>query len=46
MSAQSLEESWVNFKLFGMMGLTFAFVIAQAFYLARHIQDEPSTEKN
>jgi intracellular septation protein len=35
----SLEESWVNFKLFGMMGLTILFIILQAFYLARHIQD-------
>ena len=32
------EETWVNFKLFGMMGLTFLFVIAQAFFLARHIE--------
>ena len=38
-AAQSGEELWVNFKLFGMMGLTIVFVIAQAFYLARHIQD-------
>ena len=29
-----------------MMGLTLAFVIAQAFYLARHIQEEPTTESN
>jgi len=29
-------DTWVNFKLFGMMGLTFAFVIAQAVYIARH----------
>ena len=35
----SREETWVNFKLFGMMGLTIAFIIAQAFYLARHIRD-------
>ena len=32
------EETWVNFKLFGMMGLTFLFVIAQAFFLARHVE--------
>lgn len=38
--AQQLEESWVNFKLFGMLGLTVVFVVAQAFYLARHVQDE------
>lgn len=42
-TAHSLEENWVNFKLFGMMGLTIAFIILQAFYLARHIQD-PETE--
>ncbi len=33
-------DTWVNFKLFGMMGLTFAFVIAQAFYIARHVEAE------
>ncbi len=38
--AHALEETWVNFKLFGMLGLTLAFVIAQAFYLARHVRDE------
>ncbi len=37
--ARGLEETWVNFKLFGMMGLTFVFVIGQAFYLARHVRD-------
>ncbi len=39
--AQSSEASWVNFKLFGMMGLTFLFIILQGFYLSRHIQEEP-----
>jgi len=39
MTAQSREEAWVNFKLFGMMGLTIAFVVAQAFYLARYIRE-------
>ncbi len=38
-TAAAREASWVNFKLFGMMGLTIAFVIGQAFYLARHIRD-------
>jgi intracellular septation protein len=36
-------DTWVNFKLFGMMGLTFAFVIGQAFYLARHMQPDEET---
>jgi intracellular septation protein len=33
------EEIWVDFKVFGLLGLTFAFVIAQSFYMARHIRD-------
>lgn len=37
-------DTWVNFKLFGMMGLTLAFVVAQAFYLARHMAPEPPTD--
>jgi intracellular septation protein len=41
--AQSREAIWVDFKLFGMMGLTVLFVIAQGFYLARHLKDEPRT---
>lgn len=42
-TAHSLEETWVNFKLFGMLGLTIAFVIGQAFYLARHVRDQQPT---
>lgn len=34
------EEAWVNFKLFGGMGLMLAFVLAQGFYLSRHIHEE------
>jgi intracellular septation protein len=34
------EENWVRFKLFGGLGLTFAFALAQGLLLARHIQDE------
>jgi len=32
------EETWVDFKLFGMMGLTLLFLVAQGFYLSRYIQ--------
>lgn len=32
--------TWVDFKLFGMLGLTIAFVIAQAFYMVRHTVDD------
>ena len=41
-TARASEAIWVDFKLFGMMGLTFVFVIGQALYLARHIEDEPA----
>jgi intracellular septation protein len=34
-------DFWVNFKLFGLMGLTFIFVIAQAFYLTKYMQEPP-----
>lgn len=27
------EETWVNFKLFGMLGLTLAFIVAQGMWL-------------
>ncbi len=33
--------TWVNFKLFGTMGLTLAFVLAQAFYIGRFIEETP-----
>lgn len=38
------EDAWVNFKLFGMMGLTLVFVFGQAFYLSRYM--ERPGEKN
>ena len=31
------EDTWVDFKLFGLLGLTVLFIIAQAFYLARYL---------
>jgi intracellular septation protein len=30
------EAVWVDFKLFGMLGMTLVFIVAQALYLARH----------
>ena len=37
-------DTWVNFKLFGLMGLTLLFVLGQAFYLARHVAEERAKE--
>lgn len=36
------EEAWVNFKLYGGMGLMFLFVLAQGFMLSRHIEEKNS----
>ena len=33
-------DNWVNFKLFGLMGLTFLFVILQAIFIAKYITDD------
>ena len=35
------EEAWVNFKLFGGMGLMLLFVLAQGLFLSKHLQEEP-----
>lgn len=34
------EEAWVNFKLFGGMGLMLAFVLGQGFYLSKHLEED------
>lgn len=36
-------ETWVNFKLFGLLGLTLAFAVGQSVYISRYIS-EPSRE--
>ena len=36
------EDTWVDFKLFGLMGMTIVFVVAQAFYLAKYL---PGTDE-
>jgi intracellular septation protein len=39
-------DTWVNFKLFGLMGLTFIFIIAQSFYLMPHFKEEEATDND
>jgi intracellular septation protein len=34
-------DAWVNFKLFGSLGLTLLFTIAQGLVLARHLDKQP-----
>ncbi|MCK5719240.1 MAG: septation protein A [Thiomargarita sp.] len=38
-------NTWVNFKLFGMMGLTIIFVIIQGIYLSKYIVISDEEEK-
>jgi intracellular septation protein len=38
-------DTWVNFKLFGMMGLTFAFVVIQGLILMKHIDQQTDTKE-
>ncbi|GAA4338929.1 septation protein A [Pigmentiphaga soli] len=32
-------DVWVDFKVFGIFGMLLLFVVAQSFYLGRHLQD-------
>ncbi|PIE44366.1 MAG: septation protein A [Gammaproteobacteria bacterium] len=40
------QEFWVNFKVFGLLGLTLVFVIIQGLLLSRYISDESSVGEN
>lgn len=44
-SGQFTESQWVNFKVFGLMGLLIAFVIVQSLWLGKHMQQpqDPSS---
>lgn len=37
------EETWVRFKLFGLLGMTFVFIVIQGIWLSRYLsEDSPS----
>lgn len=38
------QETWVNFKVFGLLGLTLGFAVLQIVFLSRHLQDEDAAE--
>ena len=38
------EAAWVNFKLYGMIGLTLLMVVIQAVWIARNMQDNQQSE--
>ena len=37
-------DTWVDFKMFGLMGLTLGFMLLQGIYLAKHIKDVPAKD--
>lgn len=39
-------DTWVNFKLFGLMALTLVFIILQGLYVSRYMQDERSLKES
>ncbi len=38
--------TWVNFKLFGGIGLMLVFTLAQGWYLSQHLPEEAATDKS
>nr|WP_218576061.1 septation protein A [Pseudomonas sp. SLFW] len=43
--AFTYQDFWVDFKVFGSLGMTLLFLIGQGIYLARHLHDaDPSTQ--
>jgi intracellular septation protein len=43
LDADTRRSIWVNFKVFGLLGLTLLFVVGQAFFMAKHMQHKPET---
>lgn len=39
-------NAWVNFKLFGALGLTAVFAVAQSFYIARYMDRDKTAVKD
>lgn len=38
------QATWVNFKLYGMLGLTLIMALIQGIYIARHLPEMPDNE--
>lgn len=37
-------DTWVNFKLFGLMGMTLVFILIQGLYISRYMNDEEDAD--
>lgn len=42
LTEETRQSIWVNFKVFGLLGITLAFVMVQAAFMAKHMQDKPA----
>jgi len=40
------QATWVNFKVFGLMGLTLGFALVQALFLVRYIKNDETRDSN
>jgi intracellular septation protein len=40
------ENTWVNFKLFGLMGLTLLFAFGQVFFLQKYLVEEETAKRH
>ena len=40
---ETRRSLWVNFKVFGLLGITLVFVVVQAFFMTRHVQEKPES---
>ena len=40
------EPTWVNFKLFGLLGITIVFVIIQSLWIAKNVQSSQSASSD
>lgn len=43
LAAQQSEEAWVNFKLFGTMGLTFVLIIITVIFISKYIKEDKAS---
>nr|WP_229631987.1 septation protein A [Pseudomonas quercus] len=43
--AFTYERFWVDFKVFGSLGMTLLFLVGQGIYLSRHLHDQAPTPK-
>ena len=44
--AFTYQSIWVDFKVFGSLGMTVLFLVAQGFYLSRHLHDTDAAPSN